>query len=176
MHERIRMRLRHLCLCTAGAAALAMTGTAGAQQPWTAGENLAPSGEQPAITRRDTPIDDSGVHQRELQACRSGQSHQAMQVCLEEARNAQAARRKGQLELPGEDYMANALARCEPLSGEYRAACEARVLGFGNASGSVAGGGLLRWVETVVLPPSEGQVTFAPKTAEPVVVAPIAAN
>ena len=69
--------------------------------------------------------------------------------------------------------MANALSRCKPFAGQDLAACEARVLGFGNTSGSVAGGGMLRWVETVVLPPNQQAVTFAPKTSEPVVVIPM---
>ena len=45
--------------------------------------------------------------------------------------------------------------RCDPLGGEEKAACQARALGYGNTSGSVAGGGVLREVETVVLPPGQ---------------------
>lgn len=174
MHETILRGLRRWSLAVFGTASL--VGTASAGPPADAGHNLLPSGERPAITRRQTPLDDSGLHRQERQACLSGRSNQDRSTCLEEVRNAQAARERGELALAGEDYMANALARCEPLAGEERASCEARVLGFGNASGSVAGGGLLRWVETVVLPPSEEQVTFAPRTAEPVVVIPSAAN
>ena len=167
--------LRHALLAAVSVAAMGAAAQTGTPLPQ-GGQNLAPSADAPAITRRPTGIDSSGDYRRELQACRSDQAHQAREACLEEARNAQAARRSGQLELQGENYMANALMRCEPLAGEDKAACEARVLGFGNASGSVAGGGLLRWVETVVLPPSESQVTFAPKTQEPVVVIPITRN
>lgn len=168
-------RLRPACLYLGGLAAFMTCAAAVAQVPSTS-RNISPSGELPAITRRETPMDDSGVYRREVQACRSGASHQAVETCLKEARNAQAARRRGALELAGEDYKANALARCEPFAGENRAACEARVMGFGGTSGSVAGGGLLRWVETVVLPQSEDQVTFAPKTREPVVVVPVPRN
>ena len=174
MSKSIHRALSH-ALAAAGMAAFAATAQAGAPPP-SGTQNLAPSAELPAITQRDTPIDQSGAYASERQACLSGRTHQSRDACLEEARNAQAARRAGQLEVPGQDYMANALARCEPLAGEDSAACEARVLGFGKASGSVAGGGVLRWVETVVLPPSEGQVTFAPKTTEPVVVIPGARN
>jgi hypothetical protein len=46
------------------------------------------------------------------------------------------------------------------------------VLGYGNTSGSVAGGGVLREVETVVLPAGSGSVTIEPKTADPVVLVP----
>lgn len=164
-------RLRHACLYAGGLATFATSGVALAQVP-PSDRNLAPSGELPAITRRHTPLDRSGDFRSELQACRTSDRVQSRENCLEEARHAQAARRRGELAHPGEDYMANALARCDPLSGEERAACEARVLGFGNASGSVAGGGMLRWVETVVLPPSEEQVSFVPRTTEPVVVVP----
>lgn len=177
------MRKSSLCLLRPAllAAGLATVGAAAVHagapsQVHTGAQNLAPSADAPAITRRQTSIDSSGDYRRELQACREGKTHQSRQTCLEEARNAHAARRAGQLAQTGENYMANALARCEPLAGEDKAACEARVLGFGNASGSVAGGGLLRWVETVILPPSEAQVTFAPKTREPVVVVPMTRN
>lgn len=165
--------LMRLLLVAAGFVAASAAGASGAQLPPPSGTQLSPAGELPAITRRQTPIDRSGEYRRELQACKSGDTYQPRESCLEETRNAQASRKRGQLALPGEDYKANALARCEPLAGEDRVACEARVMGFGNTSGSVAGGGLLRWVETVVLPPSKSEVTFAPKTAEPVVVVPL---
>lgn len=171
MSKTMLRRVRHACLCLGGLAAFAGSGVAAVQAP-SGSHNIEPAAGLPAITRRDTTIDDSGRYEREVQACRSGRSQQAEQTCLREARHAQAARRRGELASVGEDYMANALARCGPLAGEERASCEARVLGFGNASGSVAGGGLLRWVETVVLPPSQEQVSFVPRTSEPVVVMP----
>ncbi len=66
----------------------------------------------------------------------------------------------------------NAAARCEVLTGEEKAACQARVMGYGNTTGSVAGGGVLREVETVVLPPGQSSVTIEPKTSDPVVLVP----
>lgn len=171
MHKTMLGSVRHACLYLGGLAAFATSAFAAAPLPSTV-QNVPPAGGLPAITRRETAIDDSGRFEREVQACRSGRTQQAKATCLEEARNAHAARRRGDLALPGQDYMANALARCKPLTGEERASCEARVIGFGNASGSVAGGGLLRWVETVVLPRGEGQVSFVPRTSEPVVVLP----
>jgi hypothetical protein len=45
-------------------------------------------------------------------------------------------------------------------------------MGFGNTTGSVAGGGLLREVETVVMPSDASSVTIEPKTADPVVLVP----
>lgn len=134
--------------------------------------NIAPSAEHSALYRRDTGIDDSGKYQREIEACRNGSTPQARDACMEEARNARAAKRHGELASGDEDYKANALARCQPLGGEYRAACQARVMGFGSASGSVAGGGVLRQVETVVLPPGEKSITIEPQTSEPVVLVP----
>lgn len=168
----MRIALKRVLLAAASVAAAGAAVPTGAQVP-PSGPQLSPSSELPAITRRQTPIDRSGEYRRELQACQSGATYQSRESCLEEARNAHASRRQGQLASAGEDYKANALARCEPLAGEARAACEARVMGFGSTSGSVAGGGLLRWVETVVLPPSKSEVSFAPKTAEPVVVVPL---
>jgi hypothetical protein len=46
-------------------------------------------------------------------------------------------------------------------------------MGYGNVSGSVAGGGILREVETVVLPPGQSDVTVQPKTSDPVVLVPM---
>lgn len=117
-----------------------------------------------------TGIDASGNFQSEVQACRSGRTQQDIDTCLREARNARADNTKA---TPGADYQANAMARCEPLTGEEKAACKARVMGYGNVSGSVAGGGILREVETVVLPPGQSDVTVQPKTSDPVVLVPM---
>ncbi len=43
-----------------------------------------------------------------------------------------------------EQYLRNALARCERLSGGYKQACEDRVRGGGTSTGSVEGGGIVR--------------------------------
>ena len=54
-----------------------------------------------------------------------------------------------------------------------RAACRARVLGMGEVEGSVAGGGLLREVETVVMPEGQASITVNPQTeAGPIVLVP----
>ena len=121
-----------------------------------------------------TGIDTSGNYQAEIRACRDGRTPQDRETCLREARNAQAARQRGVLRHPSEDYEANALARCDvsKQDSEGRAACEARVMGYGNASGSVAGGGVLREVETVVVPPGATEITIRPKTDDPVVLVP----
>lgn len=161
-------------LAGCAAATLLTAGAASAQGFVTGpGKNLEPSRELSAIYRRDTAIDNSGNYRSEVQACLSGQAQQPRETCLEEARNALAEARRNSLSHGQENYTANALARCHPLSGEEKAACEARVMGFGNASGSVGGGGLLRWVETVVVPSGAGTVRIIPKTAEPVVLVPV---
>jgi hypothetical protein len=119
-----------------------------------------------------TGIDASGSYQHEVQSCLSGRTQEDQATCLREARNAQAARRRGDLEVSGAQYQANAMQRCNVLAGEDKAACQARMMGYGEASGSVAGGGVLREVETVVVPPGTDAVTIKPKTADPVVIVP----
>ena len=118
-----------------------------------------------------TGIDASGNYRQEVQACMNGRTAQDRDTCLREARNAQAERQRGGLDAA--QLEANAAARCDVLSGEEKAACRARVLGYGSTSGSVAGGGVLREVETVVMPPGSGSITVEPQTrSEPVVLVP----
>lgn len=120
-----------------------------------------------------TGIDASGSYQSEVQACMSGRTQQDRDTCMKEARNAQADKRRGVLE----NYstaQANT-TRCEVhANAEDRAACQARVLGYGSTEGSVAGGGLIREVETVVLPSgiSQSEVRIDAKTDNPVVLTP----
>jgi hypothetical protein len=113
-------------------------------------------------------IDSSGSYQSEVQACMSGNTQQDRATCLKEARNAQAEKQRGRLE----EYAANSTARCEYHTiAEDRAACRARVMGMGDIEGSVAGGGLLRESETVIMHGS--QVTVQPQTSsEPIVLVP----
>lgn len=119
-----------------------------------------------------TGIDASGNYQSEVQACMTGQTQQDRDTCLREARNARADKQRGALVNGSENLQANAMARCEPLAGEDKAACQARVMGYGETSGSVAGGGMLRQVETVVLPEGKASVTVVPQTSDPVVLVP----
>lgn len=126
------------------------------------------SGEFP----EGAPLDTSGNYRSEVQACKQGKTAEDQATCLKEARNAQADRKRGALNNAGTDYAANARARCNALSGEDKAACDARMMGYGSVSGSVAGGGLLREVETVVLPPGQESVTIDAKTPAPVVLVP----
>ncbi|MBI5278650.1 MAG: hypothetical protein HY854_19620 [Burkholderiales bacterium] len=117
-----------------------------------------------------TGIDATGSYQSEVQSCLTGKTQQDQATCLREARNARADKQRGLLETQG-DLQANALARCEVFnSAEDKAACQARIKGMGNTEGSVAGGGLLREVETVVMPSGQGSITVEPQTSEPVVL------
>lgn len=123
-----------------------------------------------------TGIDASGSYQQEVQACMRGQTQQDRATCMEEARNAQADKKRGVLDTAG-SLEANAMARCNVFTaGEDKAACEARVMGMGNMEGSVAGGGVIREVETVVLPEGQRSVTIEPKTSDPVVLVPSNTN
>ena len=118
-----------------------------------------------------TGIDASGDYRQEVQACVNGRTPQDRETCLREARNAQAERQRGAAGTT--QFDANAAARCDVLTGEDKAACRARVMGYGSTSGSVAGGGILREVETVVMPPGASTVTIQPQTtSEPVVLVP----
>ena len=123
-------------------------------------------------TTGTTGIDATGSYKSEVNACMTGNTQQDRDTCLREARNAQADKKRGVLDNAGARFESNAAARCEVLMGEEKAACQARVMGYGSVSGSVAGGGLLREVETVVMPSGAGSVTIEPKTDEPVVLLP----
>jgi hypothetical protein len=147
-------------LVSFGATALFAITAAAAQ---VAGAGHAPMG---------APLDDSGNYAAEVQACKQGKTAEDQATCLKEARNAQAERKRGAMEAGGENYAANARARCNVLTGEERGACEARMMGYGTVSGSVAAGGVLREVETVVMPPGQGEITVDSKTGDPVVLVP----
>lgn len=130
---------------------------------------LAAAGASAQIASGTTGIDASGNTQTERTACMNGKTQQDRATCLREANNAAADKRSGKLD-SGTNYAANALARCDVLSGEDKAACQARIAGYGSADGSVAGGGVIRQVETVVVPANATSVVIEPKTSDPVLV------
>jgi len=117
-----------------------------------------------------TGIDTSGNYDEEVRACLQGKTQQDQATCMTEARNAQADRKSGKLGDNSASLKANAASRCDSLAGEDKAACEARVQGRGTTSGSVAGGGVLREVETVVMPAGASSVLIEPRTSDPVVL------
>src|SRR3990167_8256506 len=133
---------------------------------------LAVSAATAQVAVGTTGIDTSGNTQREKAACHSGMTQQDYVTCMREAMNAAAEKRRGKLENHGEQFQANALKRCDVLKGEDQIACQARILGYGSTSGSVAGGGVVRQVETVMVPPDAAKVAIEPKTSAGVVVIP----
>ena len=120
-----------------------------------------------------TGIDTSGNYKQEVEACKTGQTQQDRATCLREAGSARAEKQRGALGKPDSQLEANATARCDVLTGEDKTACLVRIQGRGETTGSVAGGGVLREVETVVVPAGSGPVVIQPKTADPVVLVPI---
>jgi hypothetical protein len=133
---------------------------------------LAVTAATAQVATGTTGIDASGSYQQEVNACMTGKTQQDQATCLREARNAQADKKRGVLDNAGAQFDANATARCSVLTGEDKAACQARVMGYGNTTGSVAEGGVLREVETVVMPAGQTSVTIEPKTSDPVVLVP----
>ena len=133
---------------------------------------LAMTAATAQVATSPTGIDDTGSYRHEVQSCMSGNTQQDRDTCLREARNAQADKKRGLLDNNQAQFEANSTARCDVLTGEDKAACKARVMGFGSTTGSVAGGGVLREVETVVSPPGRDSVTIEPKTSDPVLLVP----
>ena len=122
------------------------------------------------IASGTTGIDATGNAQSEMAACNNGMTQQARETCLTEVRNANAENRAGKLNNDGGQYQANALARCDALMGEDKIACQARIAGYGNNQGSVAGGGVIREVETVVVPADATNVRIQPQTSSDTIV------
>lgn len=152
----------HHALLAFGLTALLAVGVATAQVI------AGPDGQTGVVTG----IDASGNAQSERSACLNGVTQQDKTTCLRESANAAADKRAGKLDNNGSQFQANAVARCKPLSGDAQTACVARVLGYGNASGSVPGGGVLRETETVAIPAGEPVVTFEAQTNGPILVLP----
>jgi len=96
---------------------------------------------------------------QERAACISGQLHQDTKACLQEVRAARAEARRGGLDGDPASYASNQLLRCEPLAGDDKQACIARMQGEGTTEGSVAEGGILRTLVT--------RETVQPQAAEP---------
>lgn len=133
---------------------------------------LAMTAATAQIAAGTTGIDASGNTQSEKAACHSGMTQQDYVTCMREANNAAAEKRSGKLDNAGAQFQANALKRCDVLKGEDQIACQARMLGYGSTSGSVAGGGVVRQVETVTVPAGAGTVVVQPKTSSDLVVIP----
>jgi hypothetical protein len=115
------------------------------------------------------------LYQRELAACRSGQTGQEPGACVREAHASYAQARRGGLGIAGAPYAANARQRCDALSGSDKADCVARMDGHGTVSGSVESGGMLRELKTYSVgtrPVSPATPASAPPQPRPVPVDP----
>ena len=124
------------------------------------------------IAAGTTGIDASGNARSEMNACLTGRTQQDQQTCMTEVRNANAAKRAGKVDNAGGQFSANALKRCDIFQGEDLVACQARIVGYGQTDGSVAGGGAIRQVETVVVPAGATNVRVQPQTNSNIVVIP----
>ena len=87
-------------------------------------------------------------YQAEKTVCIKGESHQDNATCLKEAQAALAESATRPAVPAAADYAQNALIRCKTLPADERDACQRRIAGEGNSSGSVEGGGMLREVVT----------------------------
>lgn len=85
----------------------------------------------------------------EMAICKNGQSNQTLDTCRREAGAALAEARRGQLSDVTDQYLLNALRRCESHAGDDRQACEARILAQGDITGGAQAGGILRKSVTV---------------------------
>jgi hypothetical protein len=124
------------------------------------------------IASGTTGIDSTGNAASEMAACKSGKTQQSRQTCMEEVRNANAARRAGKVDNAGGQFKANALMRCNAFKGEDKAACESRVTGMGKSAGSVAGGGVITEVQTTVAPTPSEAVSSQPRTGTDTIMSP----
>lgn len=120
------------------------------------------------------PTPDAGTsalarYRAERAACEAGRTGQDRATCLREAGAALDAARHGALATDDSKLMANALRRCQAQTNpDDRRDCEARVRGQGSASGSVAGGGILRETVTTIVGTPPAPAAVAPP-AEPAV-------
>ena len=122
------------------------------------------------IASGTTGIDATGNAASEMAACNNGSTQQSRETCMTEVRNANAAKRAGKVDNAGDQFKSNALMRCNALQGEDKTACEARVLGYGNPQGSVAGGCVITEVETVVLPATPQIINIKPQTSSDTII------
>ena len=122
------------------------------------------------IASGTTGIDATGNAASEMAACNNGTTQQSRETCITDVRNANAAKRAGKVDNAGGQFGANAMQRCNVLQGEDKIACEARVAGYGSPQGSVAGGGVITQVETVVVPKTPEVINIQPQTSSDTII------
>lgn len=127
------------------------------------GAALAYSAMAQVNVKGDTGIDTSGNARQERAWCMVNTEGTARSDCLRATAAAESEKRRGVPDNNSTDYVGNAVARCNIFMGEERIACQARVIGLGNASGSVRGGGVIKDVVTVTSPAAPGIVLIEPK-------------
>src|SRR5450756_1058424 len=79
---------------------------------------LAVTAATAQVATGTTGIDATGSYQHEVQSCLTGKTQQDQDTCLREARNAQADQKRGLLDNAQAQFDANAVARCDVLTGE----------------------------------------------------------
>ncbi|MEP6505387.1 MAG: hypothetical protein ABJD97_18780 [Betaproteobacteria bacterium] len=91
-------------------------------------------------------------YQKDRADCLAGKTAESQKTCLKEAGAALQASREHQLKTPdGAQLAANERKRCQPLSGDDKAACLKRADGMDTSTrGSVAAGGDIKETVTVV--------------------------
>lgn len=116
-----------------------------------------------AQSRADSP---EARYQQERARCLSGQTHQAREVCLQEAGAALEDARRGRLGAGDErQWQANALLRCQRQPASERELCERMARGEGTQSGSVESGGIVRELRVTV--PGDAGAGAAAPAAQP---------
>ena len=119
----------------------------------------------PAVAAPSTASSDMlAQYQQERAMCTSGKSNQDRATCLREAGAAYAEARRGGLDVAGSSPADNQRKRCEPLTGDERSACLARMQGQGSTSGSAQSGGMLRELVTRE-PAAPGAALPAPRAS-----------
>jgi len=129
---------------------------------------LAPLAATAATKAEQTDL--RARYQRDLAACKSGQTGQEHSACVREAHASYAEARRGGLGNGAAPYAANARQRCEALRGGDKTDCLARMDGHGTVSGSVESGGMLRELKTYSVgkrPVSPGTPASAPPPPRP---------
>lgn len=120
---------------------------------------LAPLAATAASKAEQTEL--RALYQRELAACKTGETGQERSACVREAHASYAQGLRGGLGDGAAPYAANARQRCDALKGGDKTDCVARMNGHGSVSGSVESGGMLRELTTY----SPGLPASAPKPA-----------
>ena len=148
----------------AGCASLAAACTLFATSPVLAADEAA--------TPPLTPVAAQARYERERERCLAGRSQEDQKTCLREAGAALQAARQHQLTTDSPDQLAaNARQRCDPLPPDDKKDCLARMNGEGTVTGSIAGGGLLRELVTVVPAPAQ-PAPVQPEAAPPTAAGP----